>query len=83
MASIPGVSGDDERNQEGGGWLEELKGSVNVVKATSASHRTPITGDVSLIEWLTAFVDEAIIPPEVDGWSLGSAATMGNSGFNV
>ena len=42
VASIPGVIGGDEGNQGGGACLEELEGTANVVKATSAAHRTPV-----------------------------------------
>ena len=42
LANILGVIGGDEGSQWGGACLEELEGSANVVKATSAAHRTPV-----------------------------------------
>ena len=72
-------------NQGRGGCLEEFEGGANVVKATSAAHRTPVTtptdGFVGLIGWLTASVSDTTMALAEDGEVLGSKELdMGDSG---
>ncbi len=84
-----GEDGGGSRLRQGrGACLDELEGSANVVKATSAAHRTPVHDAarwfVNLMGWLTAFVSNATMALAEDGAALGSRQLdMGNSGLGL
>jgi hypothetical protein len=64
-------------NQGRGACLEEFQGSANVVKATSAAHRTPVH---DAARWFCELDWMALVE---DGEVLGSRQLdMGNSGLH-
>ena len=73
VASRPGVIGGDGRSREGDSCLAELERSANVVKATSAAHRTPVHDDARWfceLDWPVDGIRESNYHGPCRGWCI-------------